>query len=348
MSGKAKIASIGAGMIGEVHSRYLATEELCEYAGIADPDPAKADLAKERGVPYFSDYREMIRETKPEGVVVAVPNDQHLAVGSWCADQGLHMLMEKPITPTIGEAEQLIERAEKGGVQLAVGHHRRFNPLMTAMKEILARGDLGNIVGISMLWGMYKPSEYFEQGPWRTKPGGGPILINLIHEIDNLRYLYGEIDSIYAEVSNVSRGFEVEDTVGLTVRMKRGAIANILLSDTVPSIWSYEQTMAEFDHFHQGNGNIYHFFGDQGSILFPEMLKITYPEGSHKSWRNPVETEKLDLRTADPYPLQIRHFCNVVLGRETPRTTGPDALQTLKVTQAAAQSGKERRPIFFT
>ncbi|MCK4516513.1 MAG: Gfo/Idh/MocA family oxidoreductase, partial [Spirochaetaceae bacterium] len=218
-------------------------------------------------------------------------------------------------------------------------------PLMTAMKGILEREELGRIVGISMIWGMYKPAEYFVEGPWRKEPGGGPILINIIHEIDNLRYMYGEIESVYAEVSNAARGFEVEDTIGLTLRLKDGAIANILLTDTAPSIWAYEATMGENDHFFPGNGNIYHFFGDQGSIAFPEMLKVSYADGSPRGWQHPLKTEHLDLKSANPYPAQIRHFCNVALGNETPRTTGRDALQSLKVTMGVIKSAKTHRRV---
>jgi len=347
MKEKARLASIGVGMIGEVHTRSLSTEERCDYVAICDPDPSKRALADKFGVPFYADYRQMVDNETLDGVVISVPNELHLEVGSYCADRGLNILMEKPIASTVSDAEALIAAAERNNVHLAVGHHRRFNPLMTAMKEIIASGDLGRVVGISMLWGMYKPSEYFVQGEWRTKKGGGPILINLIHEIDNLRYLYGEIESVYAEVSNAARGFEVEDSVGLTVRMTDGAIANILLTDTVPSVWAYEQSMGEFDHFYQGNGNIYHFFGTEASIAFPEMLKVGYPKGGHKSWRNPVVTEHLDLKSRDPYPKQIRHFCNVCLGTETPRTTGRDALQTLKVTMGAAESGATHKSVFF-
>jgi predicted dehydrogenase len=146
-------------------------------------------------------------------------------------------------------------------------------------------------------------------------------------------------------VSNAARGFEVEDTVGLTLKLTDGAIANILLSDTVPSIWAYEATMREFDHFYPCNGNIYHFFGDKGSLAFPEMLKVTYPSDGPWSWRSPVLQEHLDLKTSDPYPAQIHHFCNVVLGNETPRTSGRDALQTLKVTMAVVESGKTHAPV---
>jgi predicted dehydrogenase len=347
VSNKARLASIGVGMIGAVHARSLPTEELCEYVAICDPDPSKKAIADKCGVPFYSDYKEMIAKEKLDGVVIAVPNDDHITVGTYCADHGLHILMEKPIAPTVADAEQIVEAADRNEVQLAVGHHRRFNPLMVAMKGILERQELGKIVGISMLWAMYKPAEYFVQGPWRAKPGGGPILINLIHEIDNLRYLYGEIASVYAEVSNAARGFEVEDTIGLTIRLKDGAIANILLSDTVPSIWAYEATMGEFDHFEPGGGNIYHFFGDKGSLAFPEMLEVSYPEDGHWGWQDPFTREHLDLKSANPYPDQIHSFCNVVLGNETPRTTGRDALQSLKVAMAVGESGRTHRPITF-
>lgn len=345
MTDKIRLASIGVGMIGEVHSRSLARMELCEYVGISDTDASKKALADNYGVKFYSDYREMIRRERPDGVVISLPNELHTPVGSYCADRGIHVFMEKPIASTVEESEKLIKSVEKNNVQLLIGHHRRFNPLMVAMKGILERKELGNIVGISMLWAMYKPADYFVQGPWRTKRGGGPILINLIHEIDNLRFLYGEIDRVYAEVSNKARGFEVEDTIGVTLRMKDGAIANILMSDTVPSKWAYEATMGEFDHFFQGNGNIYHFLGDKASIAFPEMLKISYEGREKNGWRYPLTMGKLDLKSADPYPAQMEHFARVVRGEEAPRTPGRDALQTLKVTMAVRESGIIHQPV---
>ena len=347
LSAEVRLASIGSGLIGQVHARILAQLESCNYVAISDSDPAKKAIADSYGVKFYTDYREMIEKEELDGVIVSIPNELHTPVGTYCAEHGLHVFMEKPIASSIEDAKQLIESVEKNKVQLLIGHHRRFNPLMVAMKGILQRGELGNIVGISMLWEMYKPSEYFVQGPWRKRKGGGPILINLIHEIDNLRYIYGEIDRVYAEVSNKGRGFEVEDTVGVTLRMRDGAIANILLSDTVPSKWAYEQTMGEFDHFYQGRGNIYHFFGDKASLAFPEMLKIYYPDEKKAGWQYPLKMEKLELSSASPYPEQMEHFVRVVKGEELPRTNGRDALTTLKVTMAVHESGLSHMPVEF-
>ncbi|WP_319477904.1 Gfo/Idh/MocA family oxidoreductase [Marispirochaeta aestuarii] len=346
MGNKVRLASIGTGMIGQVHARALAKLNCCEYLAIADMDSSRKDFAESLGARYYSDFKEMISTEKLDGVVISVPNEMHAELGSYCAEQGLHIFMEKPIASSVEDAERLIESTRKNGVQLLIGHHRRFNPLINSVKEIIAAGELGNILGINMLWAMYKPSDYFQNsGEWRRRKGGGPILINIIHEIDNLRYMYGEIERVYAEINNKARKFEVEDTIGVTLRMKDGTIASILLSDSVPSKWAYEQTMGENDFFYQGKGNIYHFLGDQGSLAFPEMLKISYEDKSRAGWQYPLKLERLNLRSADPYPAQMEHFCRVVRGEETPRTSGEDALRSLKVTMAVMDSGVNHRPV---
>ncbi len=96
-----------------------------------------------------------------------------------------------------------------------------------AVRDAIRSGELGRLVGVNVFWCMYKPSEYFVAGPWRAKKGGGPILINTIHEIDNLRYVCGEISRVFAEVSNATRGFEVEDTAVVAVRYRNGAVGSI-------------------------------------------------------------------------------------------------------------------------
>ena len=104
---------------------------------------------------------------------------------------GVHMLVEKPITDTVAEANALIEAAEAHGVQLLVGHHRRHNRLVQQARDIVQSGRIGDLVGVTAMFSLLKPEDYF-QVKWRSQPGGGPILINLIHDIDNLRFICGE------------------------------------------------------------------------------------------------------------------------------------------------------------
>jgi predicted dehydrogenase len=342
---RVRIASIGAGMIGKVHANAAAHLDDCEYVAICDPDPTKAQIAKDCGTKYYQSYQEMIEKETLDGVIIAVPNEMHEPVGTYCADRGLHLLVEKPISHSIESAEKLIDSANRNRVKLLIAHHRRFNPMVVATRDMVRNGELGDIVGISVLWCMYKPTEYFVAGPWRKEKGGGPILINTIHEVDNLRYIYGEIARVYAEVSNKTRGFQVEDTVSVSLRFSDGTLASILMSDAAPSLWGYECTMGENPFFYPTKGNIYHYLGTKASLTFPGMKKVYYPDGAKAGWQHPIKTEVLDIKSADPYPQQVRHFCRIIAGVEEPRTDGEDGLKTLKVTLAIHESGLTHKPI---
>jgi predicted dehydrogenase len=350
MSGKdkARLASIGAGMIGQVHARVAAgmrERGECEYVALCDMDPAKELLASELGVKYYRDHRQMMEKEKPDGVIVSVPNEAHEAVGTECAERGLHIFMEKPIATTLESADRLIASARKNSVRILVGHHRRFNPLINTARDTIRSGELGNLVGVSVLWCMYKPSEYFVTGAWRRQRGGGPILINTIHEIDNLRYVCGEISRVYAEVSNKTRGFEVEDTVSVSVRFKDGALASILMSDAAPSLWGYESTTGENPFFYPTKGDVYHYLGTKASLTFPGLVKVHYSDPAKVGWQHPLSTSQVEAPKQDTYVEQMRHFCRVVKGEEEPRTSGEDARRTLEVIMAVAESGQINRPI---
>jgi predicted dehydrogenase len=342
---RVRLASIGAGMIGHVHAEIAAGMEECEYAALCDADASKAKMAEKLGATYYRDFREMIDRETLDGVIISLPNEQHEPVGSACAKRGLHIMMEKPIAPTVEAAEKLIRSTRANQVKLLIAHHRRFNPMVVATRDMIRNGELGEIVGISILWCMYKPKEYFEAGPWRKQKGGGPILINTIHEIDNLRFIYGEIARVYAETSNKIRKFEVEDTVSVSLRFKDGTPASILMSDAAPSLWGYECTMGENPFFFHTKGNIYHYLGTKASLTFPGMLKVYYADPTKIGWQHPLTTTQLPIKSKDPYPDQLRHFCRVIRGEETPRTSGEDALQSLRVAMAVYESGLTHRPI---
>ena len=332
-------------MIECVHAKIAALLDECELAAVCDEDPSKRELAKELGAAFYADYRDMIAGERLDGVLIALPNDLHEPVGSACADRGLHIFMEKPIAPTLEAADVLIASAKRNNVQLLVGHQRRFNPMVVATREMIRNGELGDIVGIAVLWCMYKPTEYFQASPWRRRSGGGPILINMIHEIDDLRFIYGEIDRVYAEVSSTTRGFEVEDTASVSLRFRDGALASILMSDAAPSPWAYDSTMGENPHLHPTRGNTYHFLGTKASLSFPGMHKVHYADPAKAGWQHPLTTTELDIRSGDPYPDQLRHFCRVIRGEERPRTSGDDARRTLEVTRAVHESGKSHAPV---
>jgi predicted dehydrogenase len=345
--GRIRVGLIGMGLIGAPHARTLQRVEDCELVAVADVDEEYRQPTEELGAKFYSDYNQMIRRESLQGVIIATPNHLHVPMGIACAECGLHLLVEKPIAPGLAEAERLVEAATRNKVHILVGHQRRFNARVEKAREIVRGGELGTLVGVTITWALLKPPEYFE-GPfaWRKSKGGGPILINLIHEIDNLRYICGEIEEVFAIASNRVRNFAVEDTAGVTLRFENGAVASVFVSDCAPSLSAYESTTGENPLVYHDFGNCYHFFGTEASLSFPQMKKLFYSDPTKLGWHYPITEQGVKVvPTEDPYVKEFRHFARVVRGEETPRISGEDARRTLEVTLAIQQSGITGQPV---
>jgi predicted dehydrogenase len=341
---RVRLGVIGLGMIGKVHAETAAKLAECQLVAVSDVNPNTEKIARAIGTSYFRDYQEMIEKEDLEGVVIAVPNNLHAHVGIACAQKRLHILLEKPIAPTLSDADRLIESSQQNKVHLLIGHHRRFNAAINAVREMIQSGKIGKLVGVAIVWSMYKPDEYFDLA-WRKMKGGGPILINTIHEIDNLRYLCGKISRVYAEASNGARNFEVEDSLSVSVKLESGALASIFMSDAAPSLWAYEATTGENPFFFHSTENCYYIFGTDASLAFPHLRKIYYQSRSKKGWQHPIIVEEVKVPWVDPYEEQLKHFCRVVQGVETPRTSGEDARKTLEITLAVHKSTQTGQPV---
>ncbi len=232
-SAPARIVVAGAGQIGRVHIDRILEQPEARLVGIVDISPQAAAQAIALDVPYGADIEMMLGNTKPDGVVIALPNRAHFAAGMTAVQAGVAMLMEKPVCETVEQAMELAEAAEKAGVPVLVGHHRRHSQLMRRAKDVIAGGRLGRIIAVNALCWQLKPADYFQgQNSWRREPGGGPVMINLIHAIDDLRNLCGEIATVQAMTSNNARGFAVEDTAGVILAFHNGAVGTVALSDT--------------------------------------------------------------------------------------------------------------------
>ena len=188
-----------------------------------------------------------------------------------------------------------------------------------------------------------KPDNYFDVG-WRTEPaGGGPILINLVHDIDDLRFICGEIASVQAMTANVARGFAVEDTAAISLRFAGGALGTVTLSDAVAAPWSWELTSGEAPNYPQRPENCYLFAGTAGALAVPKLELWRY--AGETGWTAPLSCERLQVVPEDPQVRQLRHFCRVIRGEEAPLITGPDATRTLAATLAVHQAAATGRCI---
>jgi len=345
---KVRLGLIGMGMIGKLHAETMSRMKDIEFVSASDANPKLQQTAEELGTKYYQSYEEMIGKEKLDGVVVAVPNELHLPVGAACAKKGLNILMEKPIAADLDSADRLIEVCQQNKVILMVGHHRRHNPLIEELRRIVRGGEIGKLVGVTVLWSLYKPKDYFKGAfAWRAQPGGGPIRINLIHEIDNIRYICGDVTRLYAEVSNSARQFPVEDTVSISLRIAGGAVANIFLTDTAPGNVGYEANTGENLFFYQSPQNCYYYYGTEGVVTFPGLKKFFYRDPAKAGWQYALCEEGIKIDREDPYTRQIRNFCGVIQGTEAPKIDGVDARKTLEVALAIQKSGETGQAVVF-
>ena len=340
---KTRVAVAGAGTIGLAHIAVAQRSASCTLSAIVDPSPAARARAQAAGVPLYASLAELLAMDRPAGVILATPNPLHVPQALECIAAGVPILLEKPIAPTVAEAQRLVDAVDAAKAKVLIGHHRAHSPIMAKAREVVASGVLGKLVAVMGSATFFKPDHYYADAPWRREPGAGPILLNMIHEVHNLRMLCGEIAAVQAFTSHATRGFAVEDTVAINLRFANGALGTFMLSDTAACARSWEQTSQENKAYPSyDDEDCYVIAGTNGSLSIPTMRLKTYPNAGDRSWWKPFEVSVVDLVRDDPLEHQLEHFGAVIRGEAQPLVSARDGLANLRVTEAiveAAQAG---------
>ena len=332
-----RIAVAGAGLIGRRHAKAIAAANEVILASVVDPGDVGAEVAQQHGVPHFRSLKEMIKSGKPDGVILATPNQLHLANALECVEAGIPALIEKPLATDLASAEQIVEAGKAANVALLTGHHRRHNPLIACAKSAIEGGELGQITAVQGTTWFYKPDHYFDVD-WRRRTGAGPIYLNLIHDIDLMRHLCGEIVSVFAVESNAVRGNEVEETAAIILTFANGALGTINLSDTIVSPWSWELTARENPMYPATAEACYLIGGTHGSLSLPNLSVWSNP--GDRSWWEPISATKLIFDFEDPLVRQVRQFAAVIRREEAPLVSAEDGLKNQRVIEAVKVSAK--------
>ena len=183
---------------------------------------------------------------------------------------------------------------------------------------MIASGQLGQLVAVMGSATFLKPDHYFADAPWRQEPGAGPILLNMIHEVHNLRMMCGDIVAVQAFASHATRGFAVEDTVSINLRFASGVLGSFLLSDTAACARSWEQTSRENKAYASyDDEDCYVVTGTNGSLSVPTMRLKTYPRPEDRSWWKEFEVGVAGMVRDDPLKHQMEHFGCVVRVRSS-------------------------------
>ncbi|KAK5048578.1 hypothetical protein LTR84_005669 [Exophiala bonariae] len=342
-----KIAVIGVGLIGPRHAETVAASPNASLAAIVDLMPTGKALATKLNVPYYQTVSDLLESAdKPDGAIICTPNHTHVAVGLELARAGVNILVEKPISIDIESGQELVRTAHEAGVRLLVGHHRRFNSYMLAAKKTLVSGELGDLIAINGIWSTYKPLDYFDPPTeWRRAKTGGVILINMIHEIDLMHYLFGRITRVYAEPIPSRRGFDADEGAAITLRFESGAVGSFLLSDNTPSPHNFEAGTGENPLIPKVGEDFYRIFGSNASFSIPDMTVWSYGSDATKSWHSPMSKEQIKVDAITPFVSQLEHFVAVIQGIEEPSCSGADGLSALIVCEALKKSLETGAPV---
>lgn len=337
MTAPLRIALIGAGAMGRQHAALIERDPDATLVAIADPfSPA---LAGERGLPHFVDHRQMLDVVKPDAVIIANPNDRHVTTALDCLAAGVPTLLEKPVACDSAEGAALLEAAAHGSTPVLVGHHRRHHPIIRRARALIAEGALGELITVTALWQLYKPDSYFDV-KWRREPGAGVMLINLIHDLDLLRHLCGEVSQVHAFCSHSRRQLPVEDSAVLNLAFESGALATLAGSDAAVSPWGWDQNVAEMAGFaKQQEQPCYLLAGSEGALALPQLRLWRYP--GEKSWQQPLASQRDALPEGDAQQHQLAHFIRVARGEAAPLISVEDALRTLAVAEAAGHAARD-------
>ena len=346
---KTRIAVAGAGAIGKAHIQAALSGARSELCAVVDPSPAAVAIAAQAGVPLFASIADMLAVLRPNGVVLATPNHLHLPQTLQCIEEKLPVLLEKPIATTVAQGEKLVKAVESHGAKVLIGHHRAHSPIMAKAKEVVACGRLGQLVAVMGSATFYKPDQYFDEAPWRRELGAGPILINMIHEVHNLRMLCGDIIAVQAFASHAIRGFAVEDTVAINLRFASGVLGTFMLSDTAACARSWEQTSQENKVYPSyDDEDCYVISGTNGSLSVPTMRLKTYARAEDRSWWQEFEVGVVGMVRDDPLKHQMEHFCALICDEVAPLVSARDGLANLRVTEAIADAAKSGQVVHLS
>lgn len=232
-----KYALIGCGRIATNHLKAAINNNL-DIAAVCDIIPKKTDellnkhfLEGDSKIHRYVDYKEMIKEEKPELVSIATESGNHAEIALFCIDNGVNLIIEKPMAMSIGDADRIIAASEQKGVKVSACHQNRFNVAIQELRKALEKGRFGKLSHGSIHVRWNRDHGYYDQAPWRGTwaQDGGALMNQCIHGIDLLRWMMGdEIEEVYGATRQQFHDYlEAEDLGMAVVKFKNGAIGTI-------------------------------------------------------------------------------------------------------------------------
>jgi UDP-N-acetylglucosamine 3-dehydrogenase len=310
-----RVAVIGTGGWGKNHVRVL--NELQSLAAVCDMNTERANsFAKNFHVPAYPSLEEMLKKEKLDGVTICTPASTHFAMASKALAAGLHTFVEKPFTTTVKDGEALIEGAKSANRSLTVGFIERFNPPITALKQMIAEGKMGEPILLEF---------HRENRRGENISDVGIVKDASVHDIDTACWLFGEVPKVvYARVGAMYVPLEHEDFATILLGFSGQKTAFLVTN------WITPNRVRTLSAVFSGGVVDVDFVTQQTSIH--EGAATTVPS-------RPVQ---------EPLMLELKEFVTAIQEKRQPLVTGKDGLNVIRVAEAALASSSSGAPIHLS
>ena len=318
-----KIGVIGIGSMGKNHARVCSELEQIELVGIADANRETANKVAEKfDTKAFFDYKELLQEV--DAVIIATPTITHHDIAMDFLNNGKHVLVEKPICESVEKAQILTKKAEETGLVFAVGHIERHNPAVKFVKEAMQNKKFGELITIT--------SKRVSNLPGRIKDVG--VIFDFgVHDIDVMRYLAGNVESVYARAGKFNKNIAHEDHANVVLNFENGVCGIVEVNWLTPTkirklFLTCSKNFVEADYMNQ-----------TVTISSSSFKQIDEMDLYHV----PIEynTNQIALEKREPLRNEIEDFVTAIQQNKQPLATGNDGLLALKIVEAATQSYKK-------
>ncbi|HVX44884.1 MAG TPA: Gfo/Idh/MocA family oxidoreductase [Mycobacteriales bacterium] len=335
---------IGAGGISRfAHRPNLARNPRVKLVGVADIDGEKArQAAEDFGIEHsYDDYHDLLADPEVEAVSVTTWPAAHAEPVIAAARAGKHILCEKPIAPTLEEADAMVAAAESAGVKFTMGYQHRFGTALNLTKQLMDEGAIGRPMGMTQVG--VAPSRHGV--PWFLKKefaGGGVLMDWGIYTAHTILWLMGPVESVYATSAifrdqvmvkdELVTGIDVEDTIMATMRFASGAMGSWYAAWAVAAAHG-GMTIDGAD------GSITSGRGESGL----NVMSNTFNEPEHiHGWRQIRTVEPV---LADLHYRKLAHLVDSVLDDAPLRMTGADGRDALELVLAIYRSAETGVPV---
>lgn len=322
-----KVGVIGLGSMGKNHARVCSEINTITLAGVSDIDPhAVTTIADRFHTQPIPNYKDMIHTI--DAAIIATPTVTHHKIALDLLKKGKHVLVEKPICENVQKAEELVKIAKKEGVVLSVGHIERHNPVVRFVKDSMNSKKLGELISLT--------SKRVSSFPGRIRDVG--VVFDFgIHDIDVMRYLVGEVTSVYARAGNFNKNIRNEDHADIIMNFENGICGVIEVNWLTPVkirklFLTCSEYFVEVDYIDQSitmSSSSFSKIDEMNLFNVPIQYNV-----------NTVSLEK-----KEPLRNEILDFIQAIDHTTHSLVTGEDGLQALKIAEAATQSYKTGKEV---